>query len=366
VSNIYQFYPELKDGDRHFVEASEWIVKMDRGLTAAETEALSIWVRADSRNETQLLAMAQLWDKMDALARLSEVFPHASEPASPKVQSVAHGFTHRFVGVAAFVVIFVVGIAAVLPNQPGDRSVLEPVIDAAAYETAIGGISTIEVADGSVITLNTDSRAIVDFSTQRRIVQLERGEIHIDVAHDPTRPLSVIAAGRIVQAVGTSFSVRIDDSQRVEVLVADGRVQIGVREPSTADTDQSGRPNELANQSFLITQAERVVLNSGEETVEVLEPEEIEVQLSWRNGNLIFRGESLATAVAEVGRYTPVEFVIVDEDLRRVRVAGLFKAGDVSGFLSSLEANFDIVYERTDDETILLSAAKSRRMEAAN
>ena len=75
----------------------------------------------------------------------------------------------------------------------------------------------------------------------------------------------------------------------------------------------------------------------------MLEPEEIEVQLSWRSGNLIFRGESLATAVYEVGRYTSVEFVIKMRNCDGVRVAGLFKTGDVSGFLSSLEANFDIV-----------------------
>ena len=362
MSKIYRFDPAVIDGDQHFVEASEWIAKMDKGLSDADTEALSTWMRADPRNETQLLAMARMWDKMDALARLSEVFPHASETAPPPVQQV----TRRFAMAASFVVISVVGIAAVLMNQPSDRSLSELAFDTAVYETAIGGISTIELADGSVITLNTNSRAIVGFSAQQRIVQLEQGEMHIDVAHDPTRPLSVIAAGRIVQAVGTSFSVRIDDSQRVEVLVSDGRVQIGVREPGTADADQLGRPNEMANQPFLIAQAERVVLNSGEEAVEVLEPEEIEVQLSWRNGNLIFRGESLATAVAEVGRYTSVEFVIEDEELRRIRVAGLFKAGDVSGFLSSLEANFDIVYERADDATILLSAAKSRLTNATN
>ena len=85
---------------------------------------------------------------------------------------------------------------------------------------------------------------------------------------------------------------------------------------------------------------------------------------TWRNGNLMFRGKSLAAAVAEVGRYTPVEFAIEDENLRQVRVAGLFKAGDVAAFLSSVEANFDIVYQRADDETILLSAAKSRNTDA--
>ena len=47
-----------------------------------------------------------------------------------------------------------------------------------------------------------------------------------------------------------------------------------------------------------------------------------------------------------MGRYTTARFVIVDEDLRQVRVAGLFKRGDVAGFLSTLEANFDIVHAR--------------------
>ena len=361
MSKIYQFAPDPKDDDQLFVEASEWMAKMDKGLSDEETETLLTWMSTDPQNKEQLLSMARIWDKMDVLARLSEVFPHISAAAPHPVRQV----TRRFAIAASFVFIFVVGAAGVLINQPSDRPLSEPVSVTATYETAIGGTSTIELADGSVITLNTNSRATVGFSVQQRIVRLERGELHIDVAHDPKRPLSVIAAGRIVQAVGTAFSVRIDDSQQVEVLVADGRVQIGVPEPGTADTDQLALTREMANK-ILISQAERVLLNSGEESVEVLEPEEIEAQLSWRSGNLIFRGESLATTVSEVGRYTSVEFVIKDEELRRVRVAGLFKTGDVAGFLSSLEANFDIAYERTDDETVLLFAATSLPTDDSN
>ena len=360
MNKIYQFAPRPADGEPHLVEASEWMAKLDKGLSNEDTDALLTWMSADPRNKKQLLAMARMWDKMDALARLSEVFPRISGAAPRPVQQI----TRRFAMVASFIVILVVGAAGALINQFDVSLFSEPASGTATYETAIGGTSTIELADGSIITLNTNSRATVGFSAQQRIVQLERGELHIDVAHDPTRPLSVIAAGRIVQAVGTSFSVRIDDSQRVEVLVADGRVQIGVREPGTADNDPSGPARETANK-LLISQAERVFLNAGEEAVEVLEPEEIEVQLSWRSGNLIFRGESLATAVSEVGRYTSVAFVINDEELRRVRVAGLFKTGDVAGFLASLEANFDIVYERADDETVLLYAATDRLTDAA-
>ena len=361
MSNVFQLDQARKDAERPAAEASAWIAKMDKSMSDADADALLAWMRAGPRNEAELLEMARMWDKMDALARLSEVFPHASETGSPPVRSMG-----RRMAMAASFVVVVAGfvMAALIMNPYEDKPPPSLASAIAAYETAIGSLSAIELPDGSLITLNTNSRAVVSFGERQRIVKLERGEMHIDVARDPTRPLSVIAGGRIVQAVGTAFSVKIDASQRVEVLVADGRVQVGVHEQGTADIGQVESLDDFDGQRFLVAQGERVVLNANSETVEALEPEEMEVHLSWRNGNLVFRGESLAAAVAEVGRYTPVEFVIEDENLQQVRVAGLFKAGDVAGFLSSLEANFDIVYRRAGDETILLSAAKSRNTDA--
>ena len=363
MGNVFQLDQERKDAEQHEVEASAWIAKMDKGLSDADADALLAWMRADPRNEVKLLEMARMWDKMGALARLSEVFPHASETGSTPVRSMG-----RRMAMAASFIVVIAGflMTAAIMNLYEDEPPPSLASDVAAYETAIGGISTIELPDGSLITLNTNSRAVVGFGEWQRFVQLERGEVHIDVAHDPTRPLSVIAGGRIVQAVGTAFTVKIDASQRVEVLVADGRVQVGVHEQGTADIGQVEPPGDFDGQSFLLAKGERVVLDANSEKVEALEPEEIEVYLSWRNGNLIFRGESLAAAAAEVGRYTPVEFVIEDENLQQLRVAGLFKAGDVAGFLSSLQANFDIVYERTDDKTILLSAEESRSTDASH
>ncbi len=100
---------------------------------------------------------------------------------------------------------------------------------------------------------------------------------------------------------------------------------------------------------------ERILLDADNASIDVVEPEEIEVELSWRDGNLVFRGESLAEAAAEVGRYTTVEFLILGDDLRNTRVAGRFKAGDVSGFLANLKANFNVVYKRVDERTIQVS-----------
>ena len=56
----------------------------------------------------------------------------------------------------------------------------------------------------------------------------------------------------------------------------------------------------------------------------------------------------------EVSRYTSIAFVFLDDDLKKVRIAGLFKAGDVDGLLAVLRQNFDIAYERVGEEKVLL------------
>jgi transmembrane sensor len=59
VSKIYQFAPDPKDDDQLFVEASEWMAKMDKGLSDEETETLLTWMSTDPQNKEQLLSMAQ-------------------------------------------------------------------------------------------------------------------------------------------------------------------------------------------------------------------------------------------------------------------------------------------------------------------
>jgi transmembrane sensor len=104
-----------------------------------------------------------------------------------------------------------------------------------------------------------------------------------------------------------------------------------------------------------VSAGERVLLSDSEVETETMQPEEVEVRLSWRGGNLIFRGEPLSEALSEVERYTPVEFIIVDENLKKTRIAGVFKAGDVDGLLATLQQNFNIVYRRVGDEKVILA-----------
>lgn len=353
MNNIRSF-PSRND-DR--VEmAADWIAAIERGITEKEEAELGQWLRIDDDNLRCFLELAELWDDMDALGRLSALF---AEP-KPRLR-----LNRAIVGwsVAATLIF---ALTFIFYGQ-WSQEIADPtnaVVDyeVAIYETALGEQASYVLADGSSIVLNTNTLARVEFTPRNRKIFLERGEVHIRVAHDTSRRLSVFVGERVVQAVGTEFNVEITTDNDIELVVTEGIVMVGVVE-KREDVGAEESPVLLAQTSTLVGAGKEATFSgdSAEEPdliTEEIEVEDIAVKLSWREGNLIFRGESLEEAVTEVGRYTAVEFVFVDERAKKVRVAGLFKAGDVEGLLAALRIHFNITYEWRDDETILLSAEK--------
>ena len=345
MSNIY----ELPSNERQYDEASLWIERLDEGLTHDETAELQAWMAANPDNQAVLFKMARLWDKMDTLSRLSTLFP----------EELGVVRRRRWPRVAAAAVVLLAVAATWLGFAEDPAGLVDEMLvqtrGESTYETAIGEHATVALTDGTELVLNTNSRIRVRYGARYRLLVLEAGEVHVQVAEDPERPLSVIAGSNIVQAVGTAFNVEITDDQRIELVVTEGKVRVGVQ-AAVANNDRVPRPAVLPDTAPLVEAGQEVMLGQAAPEVTAVTEDEIEVKLSWRNGNLIFRGESLEETVAEVERYTAVEFVIVDEELKQIRVSGLFRAGDVDGMLAVLRENFDIAAERVDDHRVLLTA----------
>ena len=343
MNNVYEFeVPTLI-----YDQSSVWMAKLDRGLSSDEEEEFRAWMHADPRNADVLFEMAVLWDKMGVLSRLSEICPH---PGAPESRSP------RFFIAASLLILFAAGFWAILVHHhsPAERArdtTVRPVDT--VYETAVGEQSANELTDGTDLVLNTNTRVKVQYAEDYRLLVLERGEIHVSVASDRNRPLSVVAGDRIIQAVGTAFNVEINSDQRVELVVTEGVVRVGVLDPLRTRPLEV-EPTILPPSSIAVSAGEKTILGSEEINPNAIEMAEIAVKLSWREGNLVFRGESLEEALTEVGRYTEVEFVVLDEASKRVRVAGMFKAGDVQGLLAVLEKNFDVTYRRVGENRIEL------------
>lgn len=343
----------LPSADDRNETASLWLSRLDRGLSQAEEVEFKEWLSRNPENYRVFMGMAKLWDGMDALSRLSDICQDAKSPTRSRPR-----YAWKIAASFLFAMSFIVWSQL---KQAGSDVVDARIalLSPEVFETAIGEQSHFKLPDGTAVVLNTNSLVTIEFTQQNRLLILERGEMHVSVAHDPSRPLSVMVGNKVVQAVGTEFNVEITGEDNIELVVTEGVVMVGILSESIAGF-RSDQPMMLTPSTALVAAGQEVDIQSANDVLESvktasIETEDIAVKLSWREGNLIFSGESLEEAVTEVGRYTAVEFVFLDEESKKVRVAGLFKAGDVEGLLSALRKNFNISYEWVGEDKIALS-----------
>jgi|SRR5665213_1033 len=208
------------------------------------------------------------------------------------------------------------------------------------YRTAIGASYKVPLSDGSSVTLNTDTQVHVEFARRERRVKLDRGEVFIDVAHDPGRPFVVAVADKRITAIGTQFLVR-RQSDDIRVLVTQGRVQI---EP--VGSSRNAAPT-LLGPGFEARMTQSVLL------IDHPASSQIEQVLSWRTGHLLFRDTTLADAVAEFNRYTTRKVVIANPAIAGIRIGGSFRSDNIEAFLWLLQSGFPIKVEQRSDRIVL-------------
>jgi transmembrane sensor len=191
------------------------------------------------------------------------------------------------------------------------------------YRTAVGAQQIVQLEDGSLLRLNTDSKVAVRYSRRVRRLTLLRGEAFFEVAHNPARPFVVEAGPARVRAVGTKFDVR-RDGRATQVTLVEGQVQVS--RPSHAER-------------WTLTPDQQITVDG---VATAPEPTLAADATSWTTGRLRFRETPLATAVDEVNRYSRAKIVLDDARVQSVRVNGVFDTGDSRAFLSAVTALFDL------------------------
>lgn len=349
--------PHKHDPEEIEATAAVWLSLRDRGMTESETAEFMRWLQQSPKHAEVFAELDAVWRDFNRTAALRPIGVAGAVPAEPELLAPRPRMRARRRLAVAWNSLAAAAVLALAWIGWTGFSATRP-----TAETDVGAFQKLDLPDGSVVQLNTDSAIKVHFTERERRVELLRGEAHFDVAKNPARPFVVAANHVAVRAVGTAFNVRLRPDA-VDVLVTEGKVQVNdaVKGDSllTAKPEQTGPPllvqGERVRVPLLAPTAENVPLP----TAAISEVAAVEMQraLAWQERRLEFDDWPLADVVAEFNRYNRTKLVIVDPTLNAKRFSGTFRADAYEPFVRLLEENFGVVSER-NAQGIALRAAK--------
>ena len=208
--------------------------------------------------------------------------------------------------------------------------------------SGLGQRSTFSLPDGSSVTLDTDSELRVGSMRELRKLQLVRGRAFFKVAKDPTRPFVVYAGDKTVRALGTAFQVSMEGTD-VTVTLVEGSVRV---------EEETGLLR--TNYHRVDMQEPGGQLSAPQDSDWVVERVDVQAKTSWLDGHLIFLGNPLAEAVAEINRYSPQKVVFTGGRIPKREILGVFRTGDVDSFVRALELDgIALTVSRSDTQVEL-------------
>jgi len=205
----------------------------------------------------------------------------------------------------------------------------------ADLHTGRGQRQDFNLADGSRLSLNADSAVDLQFDDKQRLVVLRHGELVIQVAPDPLRPLRVRTAQGEIRALGTRFLVAQEqDASRVVVL--QHSVEARLFGGTTLDLQEG--------QSAMLY-ARHIAPVAGDQRH----------RADWLSGRLNVLDEPLGQVVDALRPYNR-GFVRIAPQVRNLRVQGVFPLDDPDRVFTALAETLPIRVDRYSPWLTLIRA----------
>jgi transmembrane sensor len=332
--------------------AADWLQRLEAGdLTVPERGEFVDWLRESPMHVAEMLRAKLVhrglsdYPAWEAVSARQEVEPPADsvvwlngenldlQAATP--QRIVRRSTPRRAMLAAACLLILISVGAVLA----------PRFYSTRISTQAGERREITLADGSTITLSSNTALRFRLTRTLRSIQLDRGDALFHVAKDSHRPFVVYAAQTDIRAVGTVFNVAVD-SKSVVVTVTEGRVAVNPmahRSVLGSESPDEGSISVAANQQLAVSPAGHATAVhpvAGVATVVLGEQQ------------LSFDGQTVADIVQRFNSVNRVKIRITDDALARRRVSGVFNAADPQSFVAFLEAAAGVASARRDADEI--------------
>ena len=202
--------------------------------------------------------------------------------------------------------------------------------------TPRGGQFAVVLPDGSRVWLNADSKLKypTSFKGDSRTVELI-GEGYFEVERDEKRPFRIKSKDQVVTVLGTKFNINsYEDESFMRTTLLEGSVQV-----------------EKGQQSLILKPGEQARVK---ESIQVAKVNTLH-SMAWKNGDFIFRNESIRDIMRQVSRWYDVEIEYQGGN-ESLRFGGIVsRAKDLSAVLTMLEKTGQVKFE------VLMNAEKKER-----
>lgn len=300
-------------------QAAEWIVRLSADAPAERAQAqagFEQWRRDPRHAEVAAHMQGFLTQVQVALA-------DNPQPARATLKAVMRPVRRRAKRVTmalTLLVVLVMPIALMLHTYPAAYLLADLHAGSGQWQHSL-------LADGTGITLNSQSAVNVHYDSRQRVVELIKGDVLVEVAKEAARPFVVKTEHGSVRALGTRFVVSHQDAATVlTMLESTVSVQPGVQ---TA-TQTVGK---------IVTAGQRVSITatsvSATQTVDVRS-----VADAWRFHQLVVDNRPLTEVLDELSRHRPGYLRYNREQLAGLNVSAVLPVDDTDQALQLLMASF--------------------------
>lgn len=344
-------------------EAAEWLIRLDDNteLSQEERDNLSKWANRSPAHRRRIRDLATAWSEMNVITELAVLLgkPRRRRFWNPNRSWIRLGLTA--ISATAMAACLVAIVYWYTPD---------PIRETNGFlATAIGEQTSAKLGDGSVVWLNTNTQIRIAYAQDSRDIHLLQGEAHFTVAENAEMPFRVFAGMGRIDAVGTAFLVYLR-GDLVDVAVTAGRVELASTSGLPDRLQNTGTRNPVVNRlgALVAGQAATISPEPDEQTgtvgtlsdLRIVEDRDMSRIMSWREGILVFSGESLAEVAKEISRYTTVSIEFSDPEVQAIRLGGRFPVGETETMLTALEKDFGLQVTRVSANHIIISAESPR------
>ena len=325
--------------------------RFSKGLSDAEEEKyiLTLFTENEGNSEFKRKILMQFDEYLQNhpeekhnLAYLLDRIHHTIHKNEKQKKETIVKRIYRWYSLAAAVLLIPLLIAGGIwfAEQNQEEPILTESPVASTLFAPLGSRISFSLPDGTNGWLNSGSSIeySLPFNKNRQVTIL--GEVWFDVAHDANHPFEIATVNSKVKVLGTKFNLNAyPEDDFIEVVLEEGKVEF-------SSTGNSA--------GVVMKPADRLVFSNG---IINIEKTDVSKYAAWKEGKLVFRGDSMKEVARRIERWYNVDLELIDKELEKYIFRGTFQDDTLEEVLHYLSMTSPIGYQiidrkQSDDGTI--------------